>query len=69
MIKLLITPYKSFFHYYICSHDENNHHHHFIMMLMKCKLLGCHNYNNNMSICHEKHKNYKNIVLCSSMVV
>ncbi len=29
---------------------------------MKCKLLQCHNYNNNISNCRKKHKNYKNLV-------
>jgi len=31
-------------------------------MLMKCKLLQCQNYNNNMLNPYEKHKNNKNIV-------
>jgi hypothetical protein len=48
--------------YYICFRNENNHHYHCTIMLIKCKLLQCHNYNNNISNRHEKHKNYKNLV-------
>jgi hypothetical protein len=58
----LIAPYKSFYWYSICLHNENNHCHHYIIMLMKCKLLHCHKYNNNMLNRHEKHKSYKILV-------
>jgi hypothetical protein len=40
--------------YYICFHIANNHRYHCTIILMRCKLLQCHNYNNNISNYHKK---------------
>jgi hypothetical protein len=57
-----ISANINLFHCSIYFHNKNNHYHHCTIILLRCKLLQCHNYNNNMSNCYEKRKSYKNLL-------